>query len=212
MTSRTAVRLAYAADAFIALLWLSGIGLLAANHAKAPDSNTIALFVLYGLTAGAYSVVGTTIAKREPTNAIAWLSFVVAAGFVAGLTGVEYFVHGVFAAPGSLPAPDVVLAIVEPTPSLALGGILVVLFLFPTGRPLNRFWSWITFGVGGLTIAGVVASLLTPKTIMMVWAGRMEDLGVSAASPLGVPGFQHIVVAPAAMPTPFPIAIATARS
>ena len=173
MTSRTAVRLAYVADAFIALLWLSGIGLLAANHAKAPNANTTFLFGLFGLTAAAYAVVGTAIAKREPRNAIAWLSFLVAVSFIAGLTGTEYVVYALRASPGSLPAPDVILAFSEPTPLLALGGILVIAFLFPTGRPLNRFWAVVTLVVGGFTAAYAVAGLLAPHTIADVWSDRL---------------------------------------
>jgi hypothetical protein len=85
----TALRLAYACDAVIAVTLLAGIGLMAANWSAAPDANAVSLLVIFGLTAITYAVVGTAIVARTPSNAIGWICFLVAFFLISGTTGTE---------------------------------------------------------------------------------------------------------------------------
>jgi signal transduction histidine kinase len=192
LSPRAALRLAYACDAVIALFLLAGIVLMAANRAEAPDDNAAGLLALFGLTAIAYSVVGTAIVRRTPSNAIGWVCFAIGFFLISGMAGTEYVVRATYTAPASLPGASLVLTLSEPTPALTMGAIVVLLFLFPDGRPLNRVWRAATWAVAGLVSLGIVADLLTPKVVGVVWADRLERLGIRLPSPTGIPGFAPV--------------------
>ena len=49
-------------------------------------------------------------------------------------------VRATYTALASLPGASLVLTLSEPTPALTMGAIVVLLFLVPDGRPLNRVW------------------------------------------------------------------------
>jgi signal transduction histidine kinase len=178
-------------DVAVALLLAAGIALLVANRAVF-DANTAFLFGLFGATAAAYAAAGTLIARRQPSNPIGWLFFAMAGLLIAGLTATEYAIHALAVDPGSLPAPAIVLALAEPTPMLFLVGLVLVLYLFPTGRPTSGRWrlaALVTIGAAGLTAALIVAS---PHTIINIWADRLEAAGVRVRDPLGVPALRGL--------------------
>jgi signal transduction histidine kinase len=186
MTSRTATRAAVVLDALIGLIWGAGVVLILANRPDYFDGNAAFLIGLFGATAAAYAVAGTLIARQQPSNPIAWLCFEIAVFLVYGTTATEYAVYALRADPGSLPAPDVALALAEPTPMLFIVGLIVVLYVFPTGRTTSRVWRlamWITVLAG---ITGATFILFTPHAVVDVWAGRLGDIGLTVRSPFGV--------------------------
>jgi signal transduction histidine kinase len=186
MTPRTATRAAIVLDVLIGLLWGAGIVLILANRPDFFDANAAFLHGLFGATAAGYAVAGTLIARQQPSNPIAWFFFEMAVFLVYGTTATEYAVHALRADPGTLPAPDVVLALAEPTPMLFIVGLILVLYVFPTGRTTGRLWRlamWITVLAAISTSALIV---FTPHTIMNVWADRLDAIGLSVRSPLGV--------------------------
>src|SRR5918912_1163363 len=77
VSPRAAARTALGLDVVVALILLSGVALLVANRSVF-DGNTAFLFGLFGATAIAYSVAGTLIARRQPSNAVGWLMFATA--------------------------------------------------------------------------------------------------------------------------------------
>jgi hypothetical protein len=125
-------------DVLVGLLWGTGAVLILANRPDFFDANAAFLIGLFGATVAAYAVAGTLIARQQPSNPIAWLFFEMAVFLVYGTTATEYAVHALRADPGSLPAPDVVLALAEPTPMLFIVGLILVLYVFPTGRTSGR--------------------------------------------------------------------------
>jgi hypothetical protein len=157
-------------DVLVGLLWGTGAVLILANRPDFFDANAAFLIGLFGATAAAYAVAGTLIARQQPSNPIAWLFFEMAVFLVYGTTATEYAVHALRADPGSLPAPDVVLALAEPTPMLFIVGLILVLYVFPTGRTSGRPWRlamWIMVLAG---ITGPTLILFTPHTIVDVKA------------------------------------------
>jgi signal transduction histidine kinase len=186
VTPRTATRAALVLDVLIGLLWGAGVVLTLANRPDFFDPNAAFLLGLFGATAAAYAVAGTLIARRQPSNPIAWLFFAMAIFLISGLTATEYGVHALVVDPGSLPAPEVVLALAEPTPMLFSVGLILLLYLFPTGSTSGRLWRvamWIT------VLAAVVGSalvVLRPHTITDIWSDRLSLIGLAVRSPLGV--------------------------
>jgi signal transduction histidine kinase len=186
VTPRTATRAAMVLDVLVGLLWGTGVVLILANRPDFFDANAAFLIGLFGATAAAYGVAGTLIARQQPSNPIAWLCFEMAVFLVYGTTATEYAIHALRADPGSLPAPDVVLALAEPTPMLFIVGLIVVLYVFPTGRTSGRPWRlamWITALAG---ITGPALILFTPHAIVDIWSGRLSDIGLTVRSPVGV--------------------------
>jgi signal transduction histidine kinase len=186
MNSRTATRIAVALDAVVAFLFVAGVVLTLANRPDFFDANAATLLGLFGATAAAYAVTGTLIARRQPSNPIAWLFFAMAIFLISGMTATEYAVHALVVDPGSLPAPEVVLALAEPTPVLFMVGLILLFYLFPTGRTTGRLWRvamWITVLAATAESALIV---LTPHTITDIWADRLSLIGLAVRSPLGV--------------------------
>lgn len=118
--------------------------------------------VAFASTFPVLPLMGWVLAVKRPGNPLGWLFLgsalaMAAAGFAHG-----YGEYGVEARPGSLPAPEVVLA---------LGGLgwlgfavpaVFVPLLYPDGRPLSARWlatAWADVALLGLL---VVAALLRP--------------------------------------------------
>jgi signal transduction histidine kinase len=185
MTPRVAARVAIVLDVVVAVLFVGGVVLTLANRQDYFDPNAAFLLGLFGATAAAYAVTGTMIARRQPANQIAWLFLAMAIFLLYGLTATEYAVYALRTEPGSLPAADALLVLAEPTQLLFMVGLILVLFVFPTGRTTGRLWrlaSWTT------VIAVIVASalsILIPHTVTDVWADRLSLIGLTVQSPLG---------------------------
>ena len=92
MTTRTATRIAIALDAVVAILFVAGVVLTLANRPDLFDPNAAFLLGLFGVTAAAYAVTGTMIARRQPMNPIAWLFLAMAILLIYGTTATEYAV------------------------------------------------------------------------------------------------------------------------
>ena len=103
-------------------------------------------------------VAALAIVRRHPGNAIWWLFFMIAIALAAGTVMPEYGIYALKTAPGSLPAPAFVLALAEPSPIVALIGIVLVLQLFPDGRPVSRAWRVVLW----VTVAALVLGVVGP--------------------------------------------------
>ena len=191
MRPRTAAHAAAFLAVAVGLLWTAGVVLLIANRSLF-DANAAFLFGLFGLTAAAYSVAGTLIVRRQPSNAIGWLMFATPALLVAGLSATEYAVHALVVDPGSLPAPEAVLSLAEPSALLFIASLILILYLFPTGRTTGPRWRL----AAGVTVAaallGAVATVLQPHEIVELWADRLELIGLSVNNPFGVEALRWI--------------------
>jgi signal transduction histidine kinase len=196
VSPRIAIRLAFVLDGAIALIWIAGVVLLASSGA-AFDGNAAFLFGLFGLTAGAYAVAGTLIVRRQPSNAIGWLMFATPAFLILGLSATEYAVHALVVDPGSLPAPDVVLSLAEPSAMLFIASLILILYLFPTGQPTGPRWRLAAGVTAAAALLGAVVTVLQPHEIVALWADRLELVGLSVHDPFGVEALRWAGALPA---------------
>jgi signal transduction histidine kinase len=190
-TGRGSRVLAYVLTVVVVVLWVLGGFLLSLNR-HVIYGNQWFLWGLFTLTGIAYVVAALAIARRHPGNAIWWLFFVIAIALALGRVMPEYGIYAIRTAPGSLPNPALVLALVQPTPVVALIGILLVIQLFPDGRPVSRRWRALVWLTVGVTIVGVLAQYLTPHRIMDIWSDDLDHAHVTAVDPLGVDALRSI--------------------
>jgi hypothetical protein len=127
-----------------------------------------------------FPVVGALIASRQPRNALGWVMLGV--GAVSAVDGVMllYTNYALTVRPGSLPRPDVFLALSAPmwVPVIGLMGTFVIL-LFPDGHlpsPRWRPWAWLC----------AIALSLSYMSILVA-PGSFPDLGYPGIrNPLGI--------------------------
>jgi hypothetical protein len=107
MEGRVASRLAWAVFGFIAMLFVGGV---VAAAVVMPADDAVGSLV-FGLEMFTFPLVGVLIASRHPRNAIGWL--MLAIGLAWGLVGAldTYTAYGLTVEPGSVPRPDVALAL-----------------------------------------------------------------------------------------------------
>jgi hypothetical protein len=127
----------------------------------------------------AFTTVGALIAARQPRNPIGWLFL--ASGICSATGGFAegYWRYALLVRPSELPGGVLVLWV--NTRPYVLGTVfeLLLLLLFPTGRPLTRWW-WLA---GALVIIGT----LTQLTAQALLPGPL-DPSVLIANPLGLTG------------------------
>src|SRR5437588_2349047 len=96
------------------------------------------VIALLGLIAMVYVSIGGLIGRSRPQNPIGWL--LSSNGVLMGLVIVadQYGFRGLVAAPGSLPAVKVVASLGSGGQNFVVGTLLIVVLLFPDGRPPSR--------------------------------------------------------------------------
>src|SRR5437764_1302469 len=108
-----------------------------------------------------FSVFGALIVSRRPDNAVGWVLLGIA---VAATTEAVAFQYAILAQHHGLPGAAwagwlqnwVTIAIF---PS---GLLLFLILLFPTGRPLSRWWRWLMGAAAAMTAAGIVMTMVDP--------------------------------------------------
>jgi hypothetical protein len=106
----------------------------------------LAIAIMYTLTWLEVSVVGALIAARQPTNPIGWL--VEASSLLAALQGLAngYAAYAATGAGMGLPGRAALAWVGSWLGAFALGLVVVVLLVFPTGRflfPWTRLVAWL---------------------------------------------------------------------
>ena len=177
MSERTAARLAWVALGCAACAVVAAIALSLATEAGG-DALGIAML--------AFPVVGALIASRQPRNAIAWI--MIAVGVVWGLIALLdiYARYALIIEPGSLPRPDIAVALSAPSWVLFIGlpGTFLIL-LFPDGRLPSPRWrplAWLCAIVLMLSFVGI---LIAPGSLAdQGYPGITNPLGIEALQPL----------------------------
>ena len=146
----------------------------------ARNGEDVAENFLFSVLYGTFAVLGLLIASRRPENSLGWLFLGIAIAANAGNGASAYARYALITDPGALPAADWMAMLGEALWPLGITSILLVLVLFPSGRPATRFQMWLLrlalAGIGSLIVGGFV---LKPRSI------SVGD-GVSVPNPAGV--------------------------
>jgi len=176
MTKQTAGVLAWLALSCVVL----SVG--AAEAFSVANGSGVDPFAIASLS---FPVVGALIASRQPRNALGWVMLGVGVGWGFGALLGIYSRYGLTIRPGSLPRPDIALALSEPgwIPVIGLMGTFLIL-LFPNGRlPSPRWRPWAWFSAIALVLS-FIAILIQPGSFSESGYPNVRNpLGVEALRP-----------------------------
>jgi len=189
MSGRTASRLAWVALGCSAC---SVVGAIALSLATGAGGDALAVAML------AFPIVGALIASRQPRNAIAWI--MIAVGVVVGLMALldSYARYALVIEPGSLPRPDIALALNSPTwvPLIGLPGTFLIL-LFPAGRLPSPRWRPLAWLCAVALMLSFVGLLIAPGSIDdPSYPGIRNPLGIEALQPISGAALVGIALIP----------------
>jgi signal transduction histidine kinase len=186
MSNRTKPwRLSLAAAVAIGAVTAFGIYLMWRNRAF-EYANDYFLFALFSAASAAYVAAGLAIVRKAHAHVIGWLCLMVAAALQLSLSLTQYGIFGIRTNPGSLPSPSFALVVARMMPLFTLGGIILILHLFPTGRPAGQRWRpFLWLSVACSTVMAITA-LLSSAPITDVWSDELSHAGVSATNPVGI--------------------------
>ena len=172
MTDRSGARLAWGVFTFVAISFAVSSVLLMTQPPAASDwgMEGHAAQLLFTGTIFAFPMLGALVAARQPRNAVGWI--LLGVGLVWGVTALlqTYYVYALDIRRGSLPRPDVALAVASSlwVPGVGLIGTFLIL-LFPDGRLPSRRWRPFAWA------CGVVLTLVT--LLILVKPGNFGDFG-----------------------------------
>jgi hypothetical protein len=182
MSIRTAARLAWLLCALSLVLTALSLLLLFStlSHAGVP---VYPFWPVNTLLALGNSIVGAVVASRRPRHPIGWL--MCASGLIWGVVHFsgEYAIYTLLAVPGSLPAGKAVAWFFTWLWAPAMGLVVFLGLLFPTGQLPSRRWrpfAWLSVLI---TMLAIVLSVFAPGPILGLGPIR---------NPLGVEGFPHL--------------------
>jgi hypothetical protein len=158
---RSAARLAWSLWA-LAVLGLASGGVWGYINRRVPTEEPVLVGVGFGLVALALATVGALVASRRRGNPIGWifLGQGVALGVGAGFAG-GYAAYGLLNEPGSLPLARLfawLAHFVIQGGGLVLGTFVIIMLLFPDGRPPSSRWRWLAWLA---VLASLVSQLAT---------------------------------------------------
>ncbi len=164
---RTATRLARVLWAIYLLLQTAVLVVAFLARSYSNPAETIPLFsefLLFFPLSFAFPTVGALIVARQPRNPIGWLFLSIGFAALVGGFAEGYWRYTLFVRPGSLPAGELMLWINVRPFDLQPLFLLLLILLFPTGRPLSQRWSvvgWLII-LGGLINQAALAFMPGP--------------------------------------------------
>jgi hypothetical protein len=162
---------------------LTAAGLVLQGLAGIPEDATTGLGGVAVLSAaiGVWSLVGSLLAARRPSNPIGWLLAGTALVWAVQQGSFGYAAYGLVAHPGSLPAAIAVALLhraVEPLLSL---GLALVFLLFPDGRLPSRRWRPVAWAGVAAAAVEVLGWIVDPGTLTIGTLGIRSPLQVGPA-------------------------------
>jgi two-component system, NarL family, sensor kinase len=119
-------------------------------------------WALAGGTLLIFCLPGAVIISRRPANPVGWI--LVAIGLTYGLSGflAEYGLYAFVTDPGSIPAGTFALWLGSTSYAADFGLVVLLLFLFPTGRVPSRRWRPAVWATVAASLALMSQGALSP--------------------------------------------------
>jgi hypothetical protein len=192
MTERTAARLAWSTLVLIVVSTAAGEVL---SVAAGTDFDGFAMFVL------PFPLIGALIVSRRPQNRVGWVMLGI--GAVLGTSELfdAYYSYALSVRPGSLPRPDIPLALNAPmwVPFIGLPGTFLLL-LFPDGRlPSPRWRPWAWFCVLAMVLSYLVIIVQPYEFAEEGYSGVTNPFGIQAVESIGGPLLAVLLTIPIAI-------------
>lgn len=135
------------------------------------------------LTAGAaiaaLAVVGGIITLTVPGNRVGWLMLAAATVTGVGVGATEAGVHGIIAAPGSVPGATYLAAV---GPGLRAAGMLLAVLtvptVFPDGHLPGLRWRWLAWSAAGAVTCLFLGNVLSPNAQLVALAHWHSPIGL----------------------------------
>jgi hypothetical protein len=175
MSARAAAWLAWIMWALSIALTMLSLWLLILNLSH-PNVPVYLYWAEDTLLAVGYSTVGAVAASHRPGNVVGWVLCSIGLSWGVGHFTSEYATYALLAAPGSLPAAEAAAWIYSWVWVPALGFIVFLPLLFPSGRlpsPRWRPFAWLSVL---LVVAGTIVAAISPA----------PGVGLSIRNPFGI--------------------------
>ncbi|MDP9343080.1 MAG: hypothetical protein M3Q23_13530 [Actinomycetota bacterium] len=189
MTERTATRLAWAialacAAMVVATLVFLYLDRTAIRSVGSGDVGDLVPTVTVG-------ALGALVAFRRPANAIGWLLLGIAAFVGVSLLAGHVAMHALLAGVSSHGWPRWWAWLHNWVGNLSLGLLILLLLLFPSGKPLSKRWRWVTSVTVLVSVWFVAAVALDPAPVQL--SPRLPRLG----NPIGIKALAGFANSPA---------------
>jgi signal transduction histidine kinase len=195
----------------VSLVLVTASVVLAVSNASVASAGLFAVVALVSLTALVYVGVGWLIEGRLSRNPIGWLLSSIGIALALVMFAEQYGLRALVAAPGSLPAARYVASLGNGVAVYLVGTLLLVVLLFPDGRPLSPRWRplvWLAvivdvvgtvgFGLQRTLVTGMTNSLQDHHVAFRNALALYSSHGPSAVA-LGVAGALGVASAGAAI-------------
>jgi signal transduction histidine kinase len=126
------------------------------------------------------AVLGALVASRRPANAIGWLLLTIATFVGLSVVSGHIAMHGLLSGASRYGWPRWPAWVENSIGQLGLTGLLLVLLLFPDGKPLNERWRWVAWATLVLSVGFVVGVAFDPTPVKLT--AHLPSLG----NPIGL--------------------------
>lgn len=165
----------------VTYLLLAAAGYVVTSWSFTPDAS--------GFVFLPFALVGALILWRKPRNVIGWLLSTTALSAGLGSFAQQYALYGIVTAGGPFPLVGLAAWLASWVWGVLLGSLLLLTFLFPTGRPVTPGWTPVVAICVGLISINTVVSAFSPSTAFALsWRGFHPEL----TNPLGFEALRSI--------------------
>ncbi len=162
----------------------AGVAMLVVGYNPAGDAGDIFFVAMVVVLLTLIAALGSLITTRQPGNRIAWLLYTTSAALL-----VTSATSPVAEAIQPLLSPNfwdyTAVVVFNVVSNVLLYPVLLILFIFPTGRFLTRRWTWAGWVAGVFTIAMLLVAIFSEEV------GKIYDPNDelwSLANPIGFVG------------------------
>ena len=144
------------------LIGTAGVAMLVVGYNPAGDAGDIFFVAMVVVLLTLIAALGSLITTRQPGNRIAWLLYTTSAALL-----VTSATSPVAEAIQPLLSPNfwdyTAVVVFNVVSNVLLYPVLLILFIFPTGRFLTRRWTWAGWVAGVFTIAMLLVAIFSEE-------------------------------------------------